>query len=468
MKRDVLPDAPSDQDAYCDSHYSSCETTVYHNVATALLRSRHWKLGLTCIRRRQQSPPFVAAKDRGQVSQQRLVTRPAREQHGLSRKRLFCLDGWIDAQTDFPTAPPAAPFFMAPPTMPLQDHSSMAAVLPAAPRGGLRFDRRLLLVYGLLLLDVIVIGSTSLQHVWQPANLIDKVLQNHSTPLDAAALSHSHAPQQHLPVAVKRELGMSCCCGWLALAVMGTLSLLLSYSPSATRVDASPPSSTAASRRKGQTPVRRSRTPTAQTKEANTCSSCSRTLDEVELQVKLKYLLVAVATFCVFFALNLVVQVHGRFQQSKVTVTALKTLAADSTEGPSPSPGHGLYDLRQGSHQHFDFPNKRDQGLGVSGASSAAAVPIPSLDFPEKAAEPLQVKDMPDTVYSHEDDGSAHPQSPPYFYWRDFFFWMELGRECFFDGEIQLSGLWVLLHAATLLGGRRALHSRSLVFPRIM
>lgn len=341
------------------------------------------------------------------------------------------------------------------------------AAVPPAHRRGLRFDRRLLLVYGLLLLDVVVIGSTSLQHVWQPANLIDKVLQNHNTPLDATVLRHSFASQYQLPVAVKRELGMSCCCGWLALAVMGTLSLLLSYSPSAVPTTREPSFVAAQPYGPPAAVVGRRRMPTAHSRDANTCSACSRTLDEVELQVKLKYLLVAVATFCVFFALNLVVQIHGRFQQSKVTVTAFKTFAANDADGHDPTPVFGLCETRETARQQFDFYDKLspDDVLSILTPPEAGGSSPMLSRSPYKIQGPVQPKDQAGAAGAREHDGSGHPQSPSYFYWRDFFFWVELGRECFFDGEVQLSGLWVLLHAAALMGGRGALRSRSVVLP---
>ncbi|CDJ70018.1 hypothetical protein, conserved [Eimeria necatrix] len=316
------------------------------------------------------------------------------------------------------------------------------------PRVRLRLDRRLLLVYGLLLLDVVMIGITSLQHVWQPANLIDKVLQNHNAPLHADT---SPALQPQLPVAVKRELGMSCCCGWLALAVMGILSLLVSYSPSSLDTVATAPSVSAKESCRGQgspttTTARRSRPLAVQTKDSGKCAACLRTVEEVELQVKLKYLLVAVASFCVFFALNLIVQIHGRFQQSKVTVAALKTFAAENTENAQMISSPGLYGLEQRDPQGFPYDAKQSNRVdGVYSASDA------------KGGAQLFVGEMPsqDTFFPQ----GVHPQSPSYFYWRDFRFWMELGRECFLDGEIQLSGLWVVLHLAALLGGRGFLHS---------
>lgn len=331
------------------------------------------------------------------------------------------------------------------------EHQPNAETVPfKAQRGGLRFDRRLWLVYGLLLLDVVVIGSTSLQHFWQPANLIDKVLQNHNALTDVAPLLRLSPSQHQLPIAVKRELGMSCCCGWLALAVMGTLSLMLSYSPTPVPSAADGCSTFIAAgnvpKDVATTSIRRRRTSPVHAGEVSYCNACTRTLDEVELQVKLKYLLVAVATFCVFFALNLVVQIHGRFQQSKVTVAALKTLAAENTESDGSARGSSLHMLGSGNHQRFASDNTNFSSYEATG-------PVQSK-YKERGAD------------AYEGDGSSDtPQSPPYFYWRDFFFWVELGRECFFDGEIQLSSLWVLLHAATLLGGRRVLRSRKQVVP---
>ncbi|OEH76334.1 hypothetical protein cyc_00596 [Cyclospora cayetanensis] len=341
---------------------------------------------------------------------------------------------------------------MASPPVRSEPAATMTLAEPQCPQGRVRFDRRLLLVYGVLLLDVVVIGSTSLQHVWQPANLIDKVLQNHSTPVSAATPLHTPMPQHQLPVAVKRELGMSCCCGWLALAVMGTLSLLVSYSLSTVAPgSASTLTSGSHRRRQNTTSVRRSHAQPLQGKEEESCSVCMRTLDELELQMKLKYLLVAVATFLVFFTLNLVVQIHGRFQQSKMTVAALKTFAADTSAQVSSQPSaHDLYGAPQDDEHRFHFHTQRDEYLGTTGMSDI-----------KRAAEVFQGMDASNAVYRQEYDGPVNPQSPPYFYWRDFFFWMELSRECFLDGEIQLSGLWVLLHAATLLSGRAILRTRT-------
>ncbi|KAL8435444.1 hypothetical protein ACSSS7_002515 [Eimeria intestinalis] len=344
------------------------------------------------------------------------------------------------------------------------------ATLPRAPQGTLRFDRRLVLVYGLLVLDVVVIGSTSLQHVWQPANLIDKVLQNHNMPPDSTGMP---PPQLQLPIAVKRELGMSCCCGWLALAVMGTLSLLLSYSPSAVSSNSgnSFPSAASTTPRASEstaaTPAPRRRVSTLHPTEATGCTNCRRTLDEVELQLKLKYLLVAVATFCVFFALNLVVQIHGRFQQSKATATALKTFAASRAGNVASSSGPGLCAVRPSTQEALDS-NKKGVQREVSDVPNAAladAVHATSLNESVKPIAEPSVKAHEGAGLPVEDVGAAHPQSPPYFYWRDTFFWLELGRECFLDGEVLLSGLWVLLHAVTLVGGRGVLRSRTLIHP---
>lgn len=341
--------------------------------------------------------------------------------------------------------------------------ASVASPLPPVHRCGLRFDKRLLLVYGLLLLDVVVIGSTSLQHVWQPANLIDKVLQNHSVPPNSLAMPHPHASQQQLPVAVKRELGMSFCCGWLALAVMGALSLLLSYSRSAV-TDALPNSSASDVHRRKRpgTSLMRGACPSAsQPTDANDSRISKRTFDEIELQMKLKYLLVAVATFCVFFALNLVVQIHGRFQQSRVTAAALKTFAANNTEVVGISSGVELFELPEATHQQqFSGQTMRVQRAEESVA--VAALELPRV-FREENANNLQAVDAAGVMmHKRDDDGS--PQSPPYFYWRDFFFWMELGRECFLDSEILLSGVWVLLHVAALMGGRRVLYSNNVTY----
>lgn len=338
---------------------------------------------------------------------------------------------------------------------------SVRSQLPPVHRGGLRFDKRLLLVYGLLLLDVVVIGSTSLQHVWQPANLIDKVLQNHSVPPEALAMPHPHASQQQLPVAVKRELGMSFCCGWLALAVMGALSLLLSYSPSA--VTSAFPKGAATdvqrNKRSGTGLIRGGCSSASQPAEANDSRIAKRTFDEIELQMKLKYLLVAVATFCVFFALNLVVQIHGRFQQSKVTAAALKTFAANNTEEAALSPGVEFFELPQANQQQFSVDPMQLQRAEES--ATGAVQKVPGV-FREENANYMQAEDSAGVMHKREDDGSA--QSPPYFYWRDFFFWTELGRECFLDSEILLSGVWVLLHVAALMGGRRVLYSHNITY----
>ncbi|KAL8427668.1 hypothetical protein Efla_007087 [Eimeria flavescens] len=319
-------------------------------------------------------------------------------------------------------------------------------VLPPAHRRGLRFDKRLLLVYGVLLLDVVVIGSTSLQHVWQPANLIDKVLQNHTMPADSGPQSHCPSLQQRLPIAVKRELGMSYCCGWLALAVMGTLSLLLSYSPAAVSADShgSRPhrSGSVQPAGHGALSTGRRRSPMPRPTEANSaCSACKRTLDEVELQVKLKYLLVAVATFCVFFALNLVVQIHGRFQQSKATVAAFKTYAFNSAVEDDSSAGPGLCAIRRSSQESFNLYNKQESsgGSALPAAQFSSSKVRPFTDYFQAAESQQQREGAADTTL---EDGAfvnpafVNPQSPPYFYWRDVFFWAELGHPAELQGAV--------------------------------
>ncbi|CDJ58296.1 hypothetical protein, conserved [Eimeria maxima] len=282
-----------------------------------------------------------------------------------------------------------------PPTQQQQQEQQQQATLPCVPlpvsHGRVRFDRRMLLVYGLLLLDVVVIGITSLQHVWQPANLIDKVLQNHSTPVHGEGEHRHLSPQLQLPVAVKRELGMSCCCGWLAVAVMA---------------------------------------------------------DEVELQIKLKYLLVAIASFCVFFALNLIVQIHGRFQQSKVTVAALKTFSSEGNTGAPPIRPADLY-----GESYREFKGFSLQGEGSLRGEEAFSNPSGAQQNASSSA----------ALFGQGEEGPVQHQSPPYLYWRDFSFWIELSRECFLDGEIQLSSLWVLLHATALVGGRGIIQSRAIV-----
>ncbi|KAL8455200.1 hypothetical protein Emag_001037 [Eimeria magna] len=289
-------------------------------------------------------------------------------------------------------------------------------------------------------------------------------------PLDSTGMA---PPQLHLPIAVKRELGMSCCCGWLALAVMGTLSLLLSYSPSAisssSNGNLSFAASTAplASESTSATAARRRRLSTLHSTGSTSCNNCRRTLDEVELQVKLKYLLVAVATFCVFFALNLVVQIHGRFQQSKVTAAALKTFAANRAGELTSSAGPGLCAVRRSRQEAFEFDEKQPltEASDVTNPALADAAHATSLNENFSPAAESALKGHEATNVSVDDIGAAHPQSPPYFYWRDVFFWLELGRECFLDGEVLLSGLWVLLHAITLIGGRGVLRSRTLIHP---
>ena len=352
----------------------------------------------------------------------------------------------------------------APPPQQQEQQATVPSVQLPVSQGRVRFDRRMLLVYGLLLLDVVVIGITSLQHVWQPANLIDKVLQNHSTPMPGGQHHHLLSPQLHLPVAVKRELGMSCCCGWLALAVMGILSLLVSYTPSSVvkgRKAPSPPAVEGRKTHNSSLSTRRSRTPAAAHAEGyrGGCSSCARTADEVELQIKVKYLLVAIASFCVFFALNLTVQIHGRFQQSKVTVAALKSFTADNTAVPSMGRTAQLYGV---GHSEFKgFPLQEGGSQREAEASSSASVA--KQNAVELFAAEQQQAASGDSIYAQGEEGAAQQQSPPYFYWRDFFFWTELSRECFLDGEIQLSSLWVVLHAAALMGGRGFLQSRSAV-----
>ncbi|KAL8454304.1 hypothetical protein Emed_000413 [Eimeria media] len=289
-------------------------------------------------------------------------------------------------------------------------------------------------------------------------------------PLDSTGLS---PPQLQLPIAVKRELGMSCCCGWLALAVMGTLSLLLSYSPSAipsssdSSLSSAASSAPRASESAAATPTRRRRLSTLHATESSSCSNCRRTLDEVELQVKLKYLLVAVATFCVFFALNLVVQIHGRFQQSRVTAAALKTFAANHAGEVPSSAGPGLCAVRRSKEEAFEADEKQllSEASEASNPALADAAPKTTLNENFSPAAESAFEEAEAAGVSVDNMGVANPQSPPYFYWKDVFFWVELGRECFLDGEVLLSGLWVLLHAITLIGGRGALRSRTLIHP---
>ena len=306
-------------------------------------------------------------------------------------------------------------------------------------------------MYGLLLLDVVVIGITSLQHVWQPANLIDKVLQNHSTPVHGEGEHRHLSPQLQLPVAVKRELGMSCCCGWLAVAVMGILSLLVSYTPSSVVGGRQAPSSTAVEGRKTQnsaTVTRRGRSSATHADGYAGCRACARTADKVELQIKLKYLLVAIASFCVFFALNLIVQIHGRFQQSKVTVAALKTFSSEGNTGAPPIRPADLY-----GESYREFKGFSLQGEGSLRGEEAFSNPSGAQQNASSSA----------ALFGQGEEGPVQHQSPPYLYWRDFSFWIELSRECFLDGEIQLSSLWVLLHATALVGGRGIIQSRAIV-----
>ncbi|PHJ20597.1 transmembrane protein [Cystoisospora suis] len=115
-------------------------------------------------------------------------------------------------------------------------------------------DRRVIFLYALLFLDVVIIGSTSTQHCFNPASLVDKVLQTHlsssnfmsplsdeiSSSTSSSSFSSSSsssspdslAYDRLLPHSLKRELGLSCVCGWAALLVLGVLTLLFSASSS--------------------------------------------------------------------------------------------------------------------------------------------------------------------------------------------------------------------------------------------
>lgn len=102
-------------------------------------------------------------------------------------------------------------------------------------------DRRVIFIYALLFLDVVIIGSTSTQHCFNPASLIDKVLVTHLS--SSALISSDGIPfslssleypsyDRLLPHSLKRELGLSCVCGWAALLVLGVLTLFFSASSS--------------------------------------------------------------------------------------------------------------------------------------------------------------------------------------------------------------------------------------------
>ncbi|CDJ35011.1 uncharacterized protein EMH_0094670 [Eimeria mitis] len=121
----------------------------------------------------------------------------------------------------------------------------------------------------------------------------------------------------------------------------------------------------------------------------------------------------------------------------------------------------GLYEAGRSEYNASFFPVQQQGSQREGGAFSSAAGATQNAE--RFAADQQQAAAGAPSMYAQGEDGPVQQQSPPYFYWRDFFFWTELSRECFLDGEIQLSSLWVVLHAAALLGGRGFLKSRAAV-----
>lgn len=335
-------------------------------------------------------------------------------------------------------------------------------------------DWRLLLVHLLLLLDVAVLGLTALQHIWQPSALVEKLLQTHAASLDAAAMNRQLLQEQlemrlpwalpsqrpgfdfpdrlprevlSMPLAVKRELGLSCCCGWLALATMGLLSLALSLGGSGgssansqrprgasssegettgEEAGVSPSSSgglhaqvSPSGQRETQTRNATSARELRSSRGGDCCRRCGRVRQALVLEAKLKALLIATCSFLVFFAFNLSIQLHGRYAQAKVVASTLGSLAAAAAG--------------RGSAEGAATQQEKGDLLLPSAASSASAA-------------------------GTETSGSSEalpPQSPLYSPWEDAFFWGEVLRDFVSDPEIQVSLLWLALHAAALVLGMR-------------
>ncbi|PFH36653.1 hypothetical protein BESB_048450 [Besnoitia besnoiti] len=251
------------------------------------------------------------------------------------------------------------------------DNGKKTLSAPAAPKLPSR-DRRIVFIYALLFLDVIIIGSTSTQHSLNPASLIDKVLMTHAS---FSSLTHTHpsggeSEQPYyrlLPHSVKRELGLSCVCGWAALVVLGILTLLFStsstplpllgpsaYSRSAREGDAE--NQTGEERRCEETEERgkqRTRNAERESRRSKGTARAGRPAagdggDEFETRfknyervilsqygettaahTKLRTFLIALATLLVFFIMNFILQINVRCHITKYQLSHLHSLAAE-------------------------------------------------------------------------------------------------------------------------------------------
>ncbi|CBZ50933.1 conserved hypothetical protein [Neospora caninum Liverpool] len=258
-------------------------------------------------------------------------------------------------------------------------------------------DRRIVFVYALLFLDVIIIGSTSAQHSFNPASLIDKVLMTHAS-FPSAAPSHVEGDAGDLPYhrllphSVKRELGLSCVCGWAALVVLGILTLLFSTSSMPLPLHASayrrrqptegadgaaggrgtpesvdrrggPKKSGQKARQSDETEERRNKGKktgdrgdklagkgTERRGEAGVAAAVEMKFKEYEevvlsqygeatlTQVKMRTFFIALATLLVFFIMNFILQINVQCHRTKHQLGRLHALAAEAAENSGQVP----------------------------------------------------------------------------------------------------------------------------------
>ncbi|KFH08957.1 putative transmembrane protein [Toxoplasma gondii MAS] len=273
--------------------------------------------------------------------------------------------------------------------------SSPSSPAPATPSR----DRRVVFVYALLFLDVIIIGSTSAQHSFNPASLIDKVLLTHASFPSAPSLEADAADlpfHRLLPHSVKRELGLACVCGWAALVVLGILTLLCSTSsPPVPLLASAYGRRTAASegedggvRKAGSEKTttadfaeergsrgkkspdkeeggKRASKETGRSRvEAGVAAAVETKFREYEqvvlsqyadatlTQVKMRSFFIALATLLVFFIINFILQINVQCHRTKHQLSRMHALAAEVAEhseklqdvraNPAPSTLHAL------------------------------------------------------------------------------------------------------------------------------
>ncbi|KEP62156.1 UNVERIFIED_CONTAM: hypothetical protein HHA_265170 [Hammondia hammondi] len=240
-------------------------------------------------------------------------------------------------------------------------------------------DRRVVFVYALLFLDVIIIGSTSAQHSFNPASLIDKVLLTHASFPAAPSLEADAADlpfHRLLPHSVKRELGLACVCGWAALVVLGILTLLCSTSSLPVPLLASAYSRRTATSEGEDGGVRKagsekttaavfaeergSRGKKSADKEEGSKKASKETgrsradagvaaavdakfreYEQVVLsqyaeatltQVKMRTFFIALATLLVFFIINFILQINVQCHRTKHQLSRMHALAAEVAE----------------------------------------------------------------------------------------------------------------------------------------